>query len=468
MPRTKTPFVGNILEMHYYANGTDGVSLQIRENADCLNENGEHILLCAADLPEANLRELDYHSPGATVLRNAICDPAIRADENELLAEIEKQAAIIEVKLLQLLQQYEITIAHIRNITSLPLLHLPASKAAYNIVRKNQNIGFVLHHHDFYWESPATTRLSTAYSSVSQLADAVMTPKFPNTAHVVINSLAAKELKKRRDIKATVIPDGFNFKKKLIPTDETAFFQDIGCNENDVLVGMMTRIMPRKGIQIALQFMQALEKRRKELERKPDGVGSKKKNFGPHNKIVLVLPQSKDLDEEYFKKIKDMATAMNVSVQYIGDIVVSDRQYSGQQGIYPFYSVYQHMDVIVYPSIHEGYGNQSVEAAWAKKLLVMHGYPVAQADIFPYVRGIIPMGNAQDVTLLSGADMPMLNDICIQTAVDMVIAALSDHNVEKEMTARAYEDFQKLCDIHMISGRYEEIYRQLAARNGKH
>jgi len=459
------PGIGaKICEMHFYANGIDGVSLQIGENTDCLRRKGETVLLCASDVPEAGFPELDYHSGEARILMDAILNPDTEVKEEVLLGEINRQSEAIRVKLSDFLDKNGVGVVHLRNITSLPFLHLPASKAVHDLIEQRQDIGFVLHIHDLPWEGPEGAKYVTGYRKIRQLAETVMVPNFPNTLHVAINSLAARELKNRRGIEAEVIPDGFNFEREVASINEEAFFRDFGFDENDLLVGMMTRVRTNKAIQIALQFVQTLENQRGELERNRDGVGLKKKNFRPESRIFLVLPQSKDLDKEYFEQINKMATAMGVSLRFIGDRVVSDRQYSGQEGIYPFYSIYQAMDLIVYPPISEGFGNQAVEAAWARIPLAMHGYPVAEVDIFPKVGGIIPLGNSGDLRELEGTGMLILDCIVVQQAVNQAMATLLNHDLERNMTDRAYKDFRNLCDINKVTDRYREIYRRIIRR----
>lgn len=452
--------MGPIAEVHYYVYGTDGVSLQVMESHDCLKSRGEKVYLCASDVLEADLPELDYHANAARELREAILDPGLSTGEDGLLGEIAVQSELIKGKLSEFLRRHRIRIVHLRNITSLPFLHLPATQAAHDLIVERQDLQFVLYHHDLNWEGPRAAKFMTGYRKIGQLAEEVMTPNLPNTTHVVINSLASEQLRIRKGIRAAVIPDGFNFEKKTIPIDEEAFLSDFGFRKDDLLVGMMARVRPHKAIQMALQFVHALEGRRDILEANTNGVGLMQKDFGPESRIFLVLSQSQDLDEEYFREINRMAKKMGVRLRFIGDRVVSDRRYTGQKGVYPFYSVYQPMDLIVHPSIHEGFGNQAVEAAWAKKPLVMHAYPVAEADILPRVTSVISLGNNRDLIKLGGTGMMILRDEVIQMAAQQAIEVLLNHDFERTLTQKAYHEFKELCDINKIIDRCYRIYQQ--------
>jgi hypothetical protein len=90
-------------------------------------------------------------------------------------------------------------------------------------------------------------------------------------------------------------------------------------------------------------------------------------------------------------------------------------------------------------------------------LLLMHQYPVAQTDILPFVKGIIPFGNNRDL-LPSPSGLPLLKDSVIRSASQQVIHALLDHNLEKQLTGQAFFGFKNLCDIQKITAQYRRLY----------
>jgi mannosylglucosylglycerate synthase len=274
-----------------------------------------------------------------------------------------------------------------------------------------------------------------------------MLPVKPNTTHIVINSLAAKELFERRGVVAHCIPDGFNFNRQPYPLNQKQFRQELGLGDNDLLIGMMARIRINKGVEGAIQFTKELLKQRSRLQNIQGGVGQSGRPFDHKSRIVLMLTQSKDLDQDYFAQLKKLAKRLEVELLYIGDRVVPDISYHGQAGQWPFYSLYQAMEVIVYPSTHEGFGNQAVEAAWAKKILVMREYPVASADIWPRVPELISLGDESHLLPAPESDWPQIQPMVVATAVDKTIKALLDHNLEKRITEANFAAFEKLCGI---------------------
>ena len=56
------------------------------------------------------------------------------------------------------LDAHDIRLVHIRNIMSLPY-NLPATLAFYGLAVDRPDIGFLMQHHDLYWEGPNAQEL---------------------------------------------------------------------------------------------------------------------------------------------------------------------------------------------------------------------------------------------------------------------------------------------------------------------
>lgn len=61
------------------------------------------------------------------------------------------------------------------------------------------------------------------------------------------------------------------------------------------------------------------------------------------------------------------------------------------------WDVYCHADIITYPSLLEGWGNQFLEGLVAKVPMVVYRYPVYDLDIADYQFNIIDLGNQHNV-----------------------------------------------------------------------
>lgn len=451
-----------LAEITFNCYGSDGVALQLKENADQQRRCNHQVFLCGGDVSESNLPELDYQSEENIDLQRRILNP----DSNELadcgqalLVEIDEKSQVIKEKLRAFLEKNQINVAHIRNICSLPYLNLPASKAVYELIQEMPGLLFVLHHHDLSWEGPAAAHFNPPqeHSAIRALAEEVITPNFSNTRHIVINSIAAEALKKEKQVEAEIIPDGFNFDRQLIPIDQQKFREGLGLTENDLLVGMMTRVRINKSIELAIEIVAKLQECRQSFENASNGIGLNNRKFNQYSQIVLVIPQGKDLDTVYFAQLEAYAKNLGVNLRFIGEQVVSDTAYEVGCEKYPFYSTYQAMDLILYPPVHEGFGNQAIEAAWAKILLAMMGYPVAIRDIFPSNPAIISLGTPEQLEYTTEGLFAFKLEV-IDQAIKEMIEVLTDSERLEAMIEENYHVFRDLCDIGNISQRYEEIY----------
>ena len=210
------------LEVHFKLFGTDGVSLQSQELSKALGARGWQAFSCASDVPPhaegLTLPELSYQSPDAVALRQRIFPTsgggAPASDGDSLVAEITQRAERIRRQVEHYVDAREIPLVHVRNIMSLPY-NLPATLALYDLATERPDIGFLMQHHDIYWEGPNAKNFLTPYRQVEDLMDRIMCPSLPNARHVLINPLAAEALRARKGIVGTVVPDGFDFDRDV-------------------------------------------------------------------------------------------------------------------------------------------------------------------------------------------------------------------------------------------------------------
>lgn len=274
----------------------------------------------------------------------------------------------------------------------------------------------------------------------------------PNVHHAVINSLMQKRLLAEYGIHAAIIPDSFDFETR--PLAIPALREKLGLSEHDLVIGMMTRIIPRKAIEVAVQFVAALQKRKSELVGEKRGVHGRTITEG--SRFVLLLAQSAGLDEPenaaYFQKLHSYASEPGVELLYIGDQVVADSVYRGEAEKLPFYSLYREVDITTFPSYQEGFGNQYLEAvALGNGLVVAHAYPVMEADILPVVSppGIISLGNNSQYALDSIGLIHVQQDV-LQAAVDREVHFLLHPQEEQPMAASVYTNLKGAYDAWVV------------------
>lgn len=455
---------GTVAVIHFFSERTDGVSLQIQENDRVLRAAGWRVIECSADALGENsfvMPELDYTIPRVQALK-VRGEGSIR-DEKSIEQDFAIQVQSIKTRLLELVRLYHPQVMHVRNILSLPI-HPAATVAMAEFIAEHPAIGFVAQHHDFAYEDdflPGDRKKAYAipYPAIQERVEKALLYDAPNVRHAVINSLLQKRLAAQYGIIAAIIPDSFNFETQ--PLKILNLRENMGIRDTDIIIGTMARIIPRKAIEVAIQFVAELQKRKNELL----GVrrGRHGRTITEDSQFVLLLPQAAGLDEPgnalYFEKLRTYAQALGVTLHYIGDRVMADSAYRGEPGEIPFYSLYNEVDMLAFPSYQEGFGNQFLEAvALGKAVVVCHAYPVMEADILPHITldGIISLGNNSEYTI-DETGLIHLHEAVLQAAVDREIYFLLHPGEEKKIAARTFRRLKQAFDARVVGRQLADL-----------
>jgi mannosylglucosylglycerate synthase len=468
------------LEVHFKLFGTDGVSLQSQELSKALGARGWRALPCASDLPPdaegLMLPELSYQSPDAIALRKRIFStgrgPTRTTDGDDLVMEIRERAEPIRRSIEDYVNTQKIRSLHIRNVMSLPY-NLPATLALFNLATERPDLGFLMQHHDIYWEGPNSKSFLTPVEQINDLMDRIMCPSLPNARHVLINPVAAEALRARKGIVGTVVPDGFDFDRDIPVIDEIAFRNELEIlvgdprpvGPDDLVVAMPARIAINKAIELAIQFVAALSLERTTLENAPDGLGPNRRQFSSASSVVLLLPQGEDLEDNrpYFERLLSYSQRLGIKLAYGGNIVVPDRRFhAGDRDHYPFYGTYRAFDLVCYPPEHEGFGNQAIETVWAKRPLVVLEYPVFKRFVRDHIPHYISLGDTEQLGRLAefGGLHQARHDI-LDVAVSRAITVLMDHDLERLWADENFTALQAFCGMDTVAAEYIRLYTEL-------
>ena len=468
------------LEVHFKLFGTDGVSLQSQELSRALGERGWRSFACASDVPPhadgLTLPELSYQSPDAVALRKRIFatseghPPA--SDGDGVVMEIIERAERIRREVEDFVNAWKIPLLHIRNVMSLPY-NLPATLALYNLATERPDIAFLMQHHDIYWEGPNAKNFLTPYQEVNDMMDRIMCPSLPNARHVLINPLAAEALRARKGIVGTIVPDGFDFDRNVPVIDEHAFRNQLQVlvgdprpvHADDLVVAMPARIAINKAIELAIQFVAALNLERVALESAPDGLGLSRRQFSAASSIVLLLPQGEDLDENrpYFERLLSYAKHLGIKLAYGGNVVVPDRRFQPDDpDHYPFYGTYRAVDLVCYPPEHEGFGNQAIETVWAKRPLAVLEYPVFKRFVRDHIPHYVSLGDTEQLERVKEfGGLHQLRDDILSKAVKQAITVLTDHDLERRWTNEDFTALCAFCGMDTVAAEYIRLYTEL-------
>ena len=423
---------------------TDGVSLEVDKWRAVLRDRmGHRVRYCSGndDVPgNYVIPELYAQHPTTwKILRNGTVEFKDYRSEQEFEREIYAHADAIEAKLLEFIRTERVDVLIPNNVCSGG--YQPAAAIAFHRVIRKTGLPTIVHSHDFYFEESG--EVEATCQTVASIYERYFPPKLPNVRHVVINRIAQAEIKRRKNIDATVVPNVFDFdqpawKKDAYNTDFRARF---GIGGSDLVFLQATRILDRKGIELAIDVVAALGKdsRRNALRGASTRAGAR---FDPAaSRIVLLcagIVETIGISGDYWGALRDKARSMCVDLIHVGDAVKHSRG-SAPDGskVYSLWDSYTEADFVTYPSYWEGWGNQFIEAVFAKIPVLAFEYPVWTSDLGPAGFEVVSLGSE-----LTGRDprgLATVDPRRIEDAAEEVVAVLTDPDRKRAMVERNFE-----------------------------
>lgn len=339
--------------------GTDGVSLEAAKLATVLRRQGHEIYYCAG--------ELDGETPGLLVPAAHFTDPtAIALGERafsplpdpDLLPDIARRAAAIRPALEEFIARYQIDYVIVQNAFAIPM-QLPLAQAIAELLGEMDLPGLA-HNHDLYWE-----RERFAVNQIGAFLDSYFPPALPRLQQATINSLAQRALRQRRGLHSVVIPNVFDFATPPPGIDDynRDFRRALGLSDEQWLILQPTRVIARKGIELAIELVARL--------RDPRAV-------------LVISHEAGDEGMDYLYRLQALAAEKNVDLRYVAGRI-GDRRSRDDAGnkIYSLWDAYPHADLVTYPSLIEGFGNALLETVYFRRPALVNRYAVYAADIGP-------------------------------------------------------------------------------------
>ncbi len=417
----------NILLAHFRVGETDGVSLEMDKWKWALEQLGHRVFYLAGSAGccegvscESDcIEELHYLEPfNDHIIHNAYVERSDYETEGQLLKAIEDRADVISQKIIQVIKNRQIDIIVPNNMWSLGY-HLPAAMGLLKAVEATQT-QCICHHHDFHWERVKYSNPTS--EGISQLLNDYFPPKSPLVKHCVINRIAQKELKQRTGLDATVVPNVFDFHGSDWKVDD--YNQDLrtrfGIRPHDVMFLQATRIVARKGIELAIDLIDAVQQKKEQLIGKTLYNGEV---VTEDSRCILVFAGMCE-EDPYLEKLKQRAERKGVELLFISDSVGHSRSIEDGQKTYSLWDVYSHADIITYPSLLEGWGNQFLEGLIARLPMVVYRYPVYDLDIADYQFNIIDLGNHHSI---DESGLAVIENETLKQAADQTIRYLVDN-----------------------------------------
>ena len=434
----------------------DGVSLEIDKWEKALEEIGHKVYLLAGEALRIDATIIPELHPDHTeikrVYQNAFHSLSDFPSEEEFSKEIFRKAELIEEKISSFIKKYSIDILGIENIWSLPF-NIPAAIAFYRIIESNR-IKTITHHHDFFWERFCYN--NPTCKTVKDILTTYFPPRDNQIEHTVINSIARDELKRRRGIDAMVVPNVFDFEGPGWKVDDynCDFKKSLGLSPKDIVILQATRIVSRKGIELAIDLVKELSKHENLLLLKEKGFYDKRE-IDEKSKVVLVLPNLIE-DMEYFKLLKEKIREEKIEAIFISDMINTKRKIKNNKKIYSLWDTYLFADLVTYPSLYEGWGNQFLEAIKAKLPMVVFEYEVFKTDIKSCGFRVISLGDK-----VKGKDAQGLCQVepsIIKRTTREMIRVFTDLPYRKKMAEHNFELARKLYSMQALKNYLEPIF----------
>lgn len=341
--------------------GTDGVTLEAKKWAHILSQQGHKCYWMAGvlDTPVETSVQASlafFNHPEVADVHGKLFGTALR--NRALTNRIQSIKERLKDELYRFIEQFQLEVLVPQNILAIPM-HVPLGLAMTEVMAET-GLPTIAHHHDFSWERERFT-----LNAVNDYLQAAFPPSLHGVEHVVINSMAQKELARRFSLPSVVIPNVLDFETPPPGIDayNADLRREIGLADDDHFILQPTRVVARKGIEHAIELVRRLK--------------------DPRAKLVVSHPVG-DEGDAYIQLLRERIEDAQIDVRFIADRVGEQRGVNAAgQKVYTLYDVYPHADLVTYPSHYEGFGNAFLEAVYFQKPVVVNTYAVFARDIAP-------------------------------------------------------------------------------------
>ncbi len=350
--------------------GVDGVALETEKWIDILKKLGHEIYIIAGQFEERMINpqyetlvpEMSFFSPESYWgQKKAYFHP--EANEEELHDHINLYSKVIYKKLINWIHEKKIELILSENASCLPS-HLEMGLAIKKLVF-NTGLPTITHDHDFAWERGK--RYVSPHESINKFVSDTFPLRAPNSVHAVINTYGHDFLKEKYNRDSVNVPNVMDFNQPFgeITEKNSMMYQNLGYKKDDILLFQITRIVERKGIETAIDFIHKLD--------------------NPKIKLVITGNYNDDAGSRYYFRLVDRIHKYKLGEQVSFTYhLFSNKGYvhSSNNLIYSLSDAYAQARACTYFSTYEGFGNAFVEAVLAKRPIFVNNYkPVYWPDI---------------------------------------------------------------------------------------
>jgi len=343
--------------------GTDGVSLEAEKWADVLREMGHDVYYFAGQVerPAEKSRvvaEAFFGHPDIVAINRAVFDPDTPSGRPAAISRsIDEITAHLKEQLFAFVRDYDLDMLLPENALAIPM-HLPLGLAITQLAAET-GMPMLAHHHDLPWE-----RQRFLVNNGADIISAAFPPSLPNVRHACINTTQKEQIARRLGRTARVIPNVMDFETAPAGADgvTAGLRADLGLPEDHLFVLQPVRVIPRKGIEHAVELLARLDR--------------------PAS--LVISHATGDEGPQYAARIREFARLLDVAVIWAADRVTAERgRLSDGRRTYTLADMYDAADLVTYPSLIEGFGNAYLEAVYHRRPIFVNRYAVYDVDIRP-------------------------------------------------------------------------------------
>ena len=401
--------------------GTDGVSLEIEKWSEVLEQNGYHCFFFAGEIdrPESKsyrVEEAHFEHPDIVKIDKDVFGKQTRLPGTS--ANIQKIKDYLKIKLNDFLKKFDIDVIIPENALTIPM-NIPLGIAITEIIAET-GIPTIVHHHDFYWE-----RNRFLINACKDYLDMAFPPDLPSIRHVVINSLASRQLCYQRGISNEIIPNVYNFSVPPLGAKKDSCYElrkEVGLKETDPFILQPTRVVPRKWIERSIEIVRYLNLK---------------------NPILVISHATGDEGDDYYLRILEYAKNMGVKIATLNHLITSKhRANKNAEKLYTIEDIYQCADLVTYPSGYEGFGNAFLEAVYYKRPIVVNRYSIYITDIEP-----------------KGFDVIAIDGFVTSKVIDQIHRVLDDQERLQQMVEKNFQLAKKSFSYEVLEEKLMHILK---------
>lgn len=395
----------------------DGVSLETEKWARVLETEGFtcHYLAGELDRPPDRsclVPEAHFQHPEIVDIQRLCFGVKLRS--RSVSSKIHRLKERLKDHIYRFIQRFEVDLLIAENALTIPL-NIPLAIALTEVISET-GINTIAHHHDFYWE-----RQAFDVNACADYLNMAFPPRLNSINHVVINSFAGNQLSHRAGISSVIIPNVMDFENPPPAPDD--YSKDVrgalGLKEDELMFLQPTRVVRRKGIEHAIEFVH---------------------RFGGKSKLVI-SHASGDEGYGYEQRVREYSRLLGVDTLFVSDIIGDNRgRTSDGRKIYSLFDVYPHADLVTYFSDYEGFGNAVLEAFYFQKPIVVNNYSIYATDIKP-----------------KGFHVVEVDGFVTDEAVHQAKKMLNDSDLLRQMATHNYEVARRHYSFEALRSRLKAL-----------